>query len=105
MNIEAIDRSITAQTHGWWRSLPEGVRQPVELIGGMLLLLGSVGVALYAAGWLLTRFSIPVRWGIVGFAFGLLGGWVARQSRVDRLEGQLREVRRTEILVELGLKT
>ena len=88
------DRTITFSDEPLLGHSVKNVQETVRVLGGLLVWISGVGVAVYAAGILFAQSGFAGR----GVGIWLASGWVLAlmvlRSRVMRLERRLVEIRR-----------
>ena len=81
-----------------WGKLAKNTRETVQVLGGLLVWISGVGVAVYAAGTFLAHSGFAGRWVIIWLASGWVLALMVLRSRVMHLERRLVEIRRNELL-------
>ena len=79
-----------------WGTVVKSAQKTVRVLGGLLVWISGVGVAVYAAGILFAQSGFAGRWVVIWLA----GGWVLAlmvlRRRVMSVECKLVEIRRNE---------
>lgn len=81
-----------------WGTVAKNAQETVRVLGGLLVWISSVGVAVYAAGILFAQSGFAGRWVVIWLALGWGWALMVLRSRVMRLERRLVEIRRNVIL-------
>jgi hypothetical protein len=79
-------------------TVAKNAQETVRVLGGLLVWISGVGVAVYAAGILFARSGFAGRWVVIWLALGWVLALMVLRSRVVRLERKLIEVRKNEML-------
>ena len=92
------DRTTTPQMNLSWGTVKKNAQETMRLLGGLLVWISGVGVAVYAAGILFAQSGFAGRWVVIWLALGWVLALTLLRSRVMRLERRLVKIRRNVML-------